>query len=191
MKKYQIKSEHSLIRCFLRSCSGRFWDISYPGGAEPYLSDVDQALFKICVLEHMENLNCITTTNAIALAFTLKDQRVKSAIELLNLMQLPKLIKLIALPEFPSIEWLTPFCKSIKIKICRPQTIEIARRYFCNQAVINEFFDCFSPILMRDPRLIWNADETQLSTTKRFKVLCESGKLPLVTSQAKLPIYNS
>jgi hypothetical protein len=75
----------------------------------------------------------------------------------------------------------------LNIKICRAQTIEIARRFYCNQEKIKDFFLQHMHLFNRDPRLIWNADETQLNSKKRFKVLCSHGKLPLVTSQSKFP----
>jgi len=42
-------------------------------------------------------------------------------------------------------------------------------------------------MLNRGPRLMWNADETQINTAKRFRVLCERKKKPLLTSENKLP----
>ena len=42
-------------------------------------------------------------------------------------------------------------------------------------------------LLNRDPRLIFNMDETMMSSNRKFKVLVTQNKLPLVTEQAKFP----
>ena len=42
-------------------------------------------------------------------------------------------------------------------------------------------------LLNRDPRLIFNADETQLDAKKKMKVIVEKGKIPLKTALTKLP----
>lgn len=42
-------------------------------------------------------------------------------------------------------------------------------------------------MLDRDPRLIFNMDETSISAKKRFKVLTLQGKIPLCCEQAKFP----
>jgi hypothetical protein len=58
---------------------------------------------------------------------------------------------------------------------------------FCNRERVENFFLRFSELFERDPRLIWNADETQLNAAKRFKVICERNQLPLVTVLENVP----
>jgi hypothetical protein len=58
---------------------------------------------------------------------------------------------------------------------------------FCDSDRISAFLVKFSKLFHRDPRLIWNADETQLNAMKRFKVICQRGQLPLVTVLEQVP----
>jgi hypothetical protein len=185
-KKYNIKYDKSLIRCFVRTASGRKWSRNMIGGNDLYLSEVDQHLFLEIVRDRCDDMNCITTSCAYDVAFTLRSKRDKTAQYILIQMGLPLLALHLGDVFYPSQSWLKHFCDSKNIKICRAQQIELARRYFCNVDAIAHFFSTFPAAFQRDPRLIWNADETQLNASKRFKVL-SPGKLPLVTAQSKFP----
>jgi hypothetical protein len=44
--------------------------------------------------------------------------------------------------------------------------LELAKRICCDDDRIANFHVRFSELLQRDPRLIWNADETQLNAAK-------------------------
>jgi hypothetical protein len=53
---------------------------------------------------------------------------------------------------------------------------------FCNAEKVTHFLVSHEALFRRDPRLLWNTDETQLNALKRFKVLCDQRQLPLVTA---------
>jgi hypothetical protein len=90
--------------------------------------------------------------------------------------------------NYCSPSWLNSVADLLGLKICAPQAIEAVRRYFCDVAAVTRFFTTFSDVIQgRDPRLVFNMDETQLSAKKRFRVLTVAGKLPLVKAQSKLP----
>jgi hypothetical protein len=74
-----------------------------------------------------------------------------------------------------------------QIRIRTPQELENVRRWCCDCNAITEFYVHFALLFQRDPRLIFNADETMMSGLKRFRVLAEKGKLPLVVAETKLP----
>jgi hypothetical protein len=139
------------------------------------------------ILDREEDLNCCTALHAYDLAFSLRQRRNQIGQMLLFLMQLPLLTLHLNDVLYPSQSWLKQYCSSINVNICRSQQIEIARRFYCDKPKNLDFFTQHSHLLDRDPRLIWNADETQLNANKQFKVLCSKGKLPLVTAQTKLP----
>jgi hypothetical protein len=73
------------------------------------------------------------------------------------------------------------------MRIRTPQKLENARRWCCDCNTITEFYAHFALLFQRDPCLIFNADETTMSGLKRFCVLVEKGKLPLVVAATKLP----
>jgi hypothetical protein len=81
----------------------------------------------------------------------------------------------------PCLEWLNAIAQELGLKICLPQEIDADRRHFCDNTAISMFFVMFQVVIDgRDHRLAFNADETQLSARKRFRVLTGQGNLPLV-----------
>jgi hypothetical protein len=87
----------------------------------------------------------------------------------------------------PDDDALHTLCEQANLKICRPQTLELVRRMFCNAEKVANFLVSHEELFRRDPRLLCNADETQLNALKRFKMLCDQGQLPLVTALEHIP----
>jgi hypothetical protein len=56
------------------------------------------------------------------------------------------------------------------------------RRYYCDRERVAEFLVRYKPLFARDRRVIWNTDEAQLNSVKRFRVLCQRGLLPLAAA---------
>jgi hypothetical protein len=109
LTKYKISSDKSLIRCFYRTATGRYWTHCHSGGNDFYLSEVDQVKFKKMVLEREEDLNCCTTSNAFDLAFSLKQNRNLIAQIILIQMELPLLTLHLNDISYPSGAWLQRF----------------------------------------------------------------------------------
>jgi hypothetical protein len=126
LKKYGIKSDRSLIRCFVRTVTGRWWSRFCRGGTDFYLSELDRDLFKKMITDREEDLNCCTTSHAYDLAFSLRQRRNQIGQKLLLVMQLPLLTLHLNDVLYPSQSWLKQYCSSINVKICRSQQIEIA-----------------------------------------------------------------
>jgi hypothetical protein len=78
-------------------------------------------------------------------------------------------------------------CDRINFKICRPLTFEFARRYYCDSERILAFLIRHEELFHRDPRLIWNTDETKLNSLEWFRVLSQDGMLPLTNTMQQLP----
>lgn len=75
-------------------------------------------------------------------------------------------------PYIPCPSWLSSFCKSHNIVLKDPETLEDARKKYCNRVVINDFFRNNAHFLQGiKPQLLFNADETTSITTKKFKAL--------------------
>jgi hypothetical protein len=88
----------------------------------------------------------------------------------------------------PSDEWVNGVARKLELHICAPQELEAARRQFCDHPRIRSFFITFQDVIAgRDPRLVFNMDEAQLTARKRFRVLTDAKHLPLVKAEAKLP----
>jgi hypothetical protein len=109
------------------------------GGRGPYLSPLDLLTFRDHVRARAAELNCIKRRDGLILAFDLALQRPRITVILLEAacLELP--------PEFlnitsPSQEWLNGIARELDLRICVPQELEAARRYFCDYEVISFFF---------------------------------------------------
>jgi hypothetical protein len=154
------------------------------GGRPPYLSDADVQEFRKTVNERAQTINCITKSEALSFAFHLRQQQVQNARQLLTLINCPGLAdRLLAMypPVEPDDQTIRTICRQVDLAICRPQTLELARRMFCDYDRIANFVVKFSELFQRNSRLIWKADETRPNAAKRFKVICQRQQLPAVT----------
>jgi hypothetical protein len=128
--------------------------------------------------------------DALTAAFELRQQRICLALELLRILRLDNLgERLLELsPEKePDVHVINRISDGINFKICRPQMLEFARRHYCDGERILAFLIRQEEFFRHDPRLIWDADETQLNSLKRFRVFCHNGMLPLTTAMQQLP----
>jgi hypothetical protein len=66
----------------------------------------------------------------------------------------------------PDVHAINHTCDRINFKICGPQMLEFARRYCCDGEHILALLICHEELFRHGPRLIWDADETQLNSLK-------------------------
>jgi hypothetical protein len=131
----------------------------------------------------------MTRTDALNLAYRLRKRRQVMAANLLQRANFEATVSAdLIRDEMPSSSWLNSIADISGLKICAPQEIEAARRSFCDVSALTMFFSKFGEVINgRDPRLVFNMNETQLSAQKKFRVPTIAGKLPLVKAQGKLP----
>jgi hypothetical protein len=157
------------------------------GSTDPYLSLLDLVKFRDAIIERCFELNCITRSEARILARDLAFTRRRIAAMLLQEARLELPADLLDVSP-PSPEWMNMIAQELQVRICSPQEIDAARRHFCDHMSISMFFVTFRDVIEgRDKRLVFNMDETQLSSRKRFHVLAVNGHYPLVKAEAKLP----
>jgi hypothetical protein len=183
---YGLSCPNVLVHAFVRTACGRYWAPGFAGGRDAYLSDIDLAKFHSQAVEHAHDVDCLTVHDAITLAATLKRDRILRAREIMRICHLG-LEAHLETESQPSRAWVYEIAEKCSLRIVAPQYLEDARRRFCDYDTITEFFVKYELLFHRDRRLIFNADETMLSGLKRFRVLAEVNKLPLVTAEAKLP----
>jgi hypothetical protein len=136
-----------------------------PTRADPYhfLSDPDIHKLKEAAIEHGRQFNCLSKSDALTLAFALRQQRIRLALELLPILRLDNLdAHLLELyPEKETyVHAINHICDRINFKIYRPQMLEVARCHRCDGERIIAFLIRHKELFHRDPRLIWNDDET-------------------------------
>ena len=170
-----------------KTALGIKWSESENTGRYSTLSHLDKKIFIQYVEDAVSEVNCIATCTARHLVIQLNKNRLKRAKYLLTNAGCDRLVKRIKRNMCPDNSWLKKFCSSNGISVVKPQDLEKARRSNCDSRVIRNFFSLFSSLLDRDPRLIFNMDETMMSSRRKYKVLVTAGKLPLVTSQTKFP----
>ena len=184
---FKLSCFNSLQTCFRRTCMGRFWVPGFEGGQNSYLSEIDQIIFLRKICEEADNMNCVPTCIACAFAGQLARERIIFAKRFLSLINCPNVINEIQDPGEPSSDYIRNFCSDYDIRIARPQEIEYVRRMSCDVTNVLRFFERNWDLLDRDPRLIFNMDETMLNANRRFKVLALKYRIPLVTSLPNIP----
>lgn len=73
------------------------------------------------------------------------------------------------------------------ISILPKGELETLRRIGCDEVAIRDFFTKHKNLLDRDPKLIFNMDETMVSAKKKLKVLCPQDLSALTESTPKCP----
>jgi hypothetical protein len=187
---FKLCNEEAVARCLTRTVLGFNWTHKDQGGRPSYLSDAGLAKFDTTVADRSRAINCITKSEARSLAFEIRQDTIRKGISILTQIHSDKLIARLQdmydLQE-PDGNTIRTICEQLNLNICQPQHLELARRMFCDRPRVENFFAQFAGLFDRDPRLIWNADETQLCARKRFKVICRHGELPLVTAMQQVP----
>jgi hypothetical protein len=143
------------------------------GGPDPYLCYEDTTAFEGLVVQYVNQMNCLSTCQALDIALFLKKARHAKAAALLESIGSNKLAE-IGIHERiyrPDRRWLGPFVQKMGINAMTAESIEEARRHACNERAVTVFFDKFRRELRRSPYLILNCDETHVSSRKQFKVL--------------------
>ena len=173
-------------RVIKRTACGKYWEPNMSGGGEKILSDLDERLFMRNVEERAKDINCISTYVANLLVYNFQEARIKKAKNILRICNCKNLARQLE-PKIPSATYLKAAAKRMGIKVKSMQKLEEARRMGCDKGVISDFFDRYSDLLNRDPRLIFNMDETMVSSNKKLKILCPNGYSGLTVSDHEYP----
>jgi hypothetical protein len=185
--KYKISRPEKLKNCLLRTALMEKWELKNTGGARRYLSPYDTYRFLEDVKRRAMEADCITVHDALELALSLKRERIAKARGLLQAMTYDLLCSKLKKIESPNRDWILNTIKNHGIKVCTPQQLEIYRRQFCTFSSISRFYLLYEMVFQRDSRLIFNMDETQLNSSRKFKVLVPKGQLPLIVCDEKIP----
>ena len=184
---FQLSGPTALKHCLARTALGRFWHPGIKGGNDPYLSQIDQARFAQVIIGAVDHASCIATPVARNLAHKLAIDRVRKARCMLHEADCPDIADQISDPSQPCKAWLKAFSATKQINVVSGRDLAALRRAACDHTVIRNFFSEFAGLFNRDPRLIFNMDETSLDSRKKFKVLCTQNRIPLTCSNMRLP----
>ena len=162
-KIYGISSDSVISRVIKRTACGRFWDRSVmKGGRDSILSDLDVHEFVRIVKERENDINCLSTCEARKIVLHLQTQRVLKAQVLLMKCGCNTLVNKVHVKD-PDPTWLQKMARKHGLLIVPSSELETMRRIACDQTAIEEFFMKHSHLLQRDPKLIFNMDETMVN----------------------------
>jgi hypothetical protein len=188
--KFEIATDKSLRRAFIRTASGQFWAPAMDGGRDFYLSPLDNPKFEELIRKRASDLNCITGRDASLIATDLVLQRRKIAVMLLQaaLVETPPVFLRKFLDVAPPCrEWLHEMIQPLRLYISSTREIEAIRREFCACEAIPPFFAHFRSLINgRDPGLVFAMHEEQLSARKLFRGLVDMHVLSLVEAETKV-----
>ena len=164
--KYGISSESTMAVAISRTSQGRFWDKSI-------------LLEFIQIVKKRENdINCLSTYEAKQIAIHLQTQRVLKAQRILLECGCEGLANNVRVQR-PDKTWLLKMARKHGLSIVPSSELETMRRIACDKKAIEDFFTKHSGLLQRDPRLIFNMDETMVASNRKFKVVVTKGKTAL------------
>jgi hypothetical protein len=140
--KYELCNDESLRKCFVWTVAGYHWDRGATGGIAEYLGNADKELLQRSIIEAADGLNCMTVHGTLKIAWDIRQNRAFHAMACLHALKLPGCVRhlnqVYGLKE-PSRQWLARTCEGLNIKICTPQTLELARRSYCDKPGIEAF----------------------------------------------------
>jgi hypothetical protein len=188
-----ISGQAALATCLTRTALGLDWEPGEGGGANPYLCEEDATIFSEIVKRAAAQLNCIGTNQGLSIAFRIREDRRAMAMRLLRSIGSDGLAEDVKLmrAEVPDWSWIKGAVERLGIKIKRAQKLEELRRISCNTVAIRSFLDKFELLMNRDPLLILNCDETNISSRKRFRVLVPEGWAALKNHAGQLPHFSA
>lgn len=97
----------------------------------------------------------------------------------------PKLTAHLDDVKHPCRTWIYHFVSQLKLRCVNPQPLEFVRRFSCDQISIQNFFDVNWILLNRNPKLIFNMDETLVDSNRKLKEITPEKTIPLTIENSK------
>ena len=186
-QQFGLSGATALVHCLVRTACARWWEAGMNGGTDSYLAAPYEARFRVMVQSACDVVNCITSRVALSLALQLQKERISRARRILVGIGCERLLSHLPDPESPSRSWLNGVCSDLKIRICRAQELELARRLFCDRDTIIQWFLQFGTLFDRPLELLFNMDETYLTSKRILHCLCPDDRQPLISSLPVTP----
>ena len=182
-------SPRDVTKALKRTATGRFWQKSMSGGSDSYLCPEDEKELAEQLRGEAEDRECLRTFEVVELAHCLKAARHQVAIQALRQIGCPELAGQIQIdPKAPSRSWLNDFCQRHGLSIRSSVEIERDRHTAGFSGDIWSFYSRHAArITGTDPRLIFNADETMMSSKRVYKAVADRENMHAITNG--LPPY--
>ncbi len=185
VKKYGFTSCQTLENFLYRTILGfKLNTIEGISGSIPLVPDIITSTFvHECMLQVID-LNCIYTHKALRILEDLLSERTFRAYQIAIQIKCPTL-------SCNAIERLNDtcltsqrfsnYCSDNGLTIVNAQTLNSLRRKYCHTRVIEKFLKC--DMLHNNDYLVYNVDETSVTTNKKGKLVVPEGKTALVSEE--------
>lgn len=173
---FNLPGPSTLVTVLKLTARGFHWELGeMHGGSHSKLPESFYDTLKQTVNARTMGLNCMRTSEAKQMIYNAVEELNIRAVQRLRLWKAEKLASSFYSDISSwdcSSQYLTSLCERIGIWISTPETLEQARRKYCNTAVIDSFYQKFSGTIGNiEKKYIYNADETGLATKKTFRIL--------------------
>lgn len=174
-----IGTHASLKTCLVRTALGLPWWPGHPGGNDPYLCSVDNTQLVTYLADHCDERNCLRTFEVLDAAQALKTLRNNSAIRLLKDLPDARTIgdEIDTQPDQPSRTWLNSFCLDNGFTLKKATEVETVRlRAAHRDNLVGWLVNMMGYFSNVDPRLLFNADETMMSSKRLYKAITNNDR---------------
>ena len=180
-------SEEAVMNMFYRTLCGDYAD-AWSFGRPSLISDMLKEDILPLIDERADALNCIEVSELMSIIEQKTAEHMHQAYTRAIYLGLPTVAERVK-NRFKDIElssaWLSCWLHSNKYKIKSPQRLDSLRRQYCHANVITTFFILLRSTIHQNPRLLFNADETNICLNSKNKVVVANNTYP-VASPVKL-----
>lgn len=181
-----LSSDTQIVRALRATALGYQWTPTSVGGRPPYLCLEDEIALVSDVSESARDLSSLPKWVVLNLAHERKIQRVHTARAALHKLGCPVIAGGIEDPDEPDETWLKDFAKRNDLRIKNGEQIEDIRRTTCDRERVAEWFRRFAQKLqLYHPSMIFNMDETGISSNRKYKVVVPQGRSGIVAGGGK------
>lgn len=181
-----LSNDTQIVRGLRSTALGYDWNPRCEGGRPGYLCLEDERRLATIITESARDLNSIPKWVVSNLAHEMKIERTHCA--RFHLMQIacPKIAASIPDPDEPDETWVNAYAQRWKMRIKNSEQIEQIRRTTCDRLRVSEWFAAFGPVIASyHPSLVFNMDETGVSSNRKYKVVVPLGMSGVIPGGGK------
>ena len=182
----RLSNDTQIVRALRATALGYRWNPTSEGGRPSYLSPYDEVTLVQSLTESARSLNSIPRWVFQNIAHEMKLQRVAAARSALISIGSVKIATSIEDPEPPDDTWVNAFAQRNNLRIKNSEELEEIRKKTCDRIRVATWFRQFGGLIKAyHESLIFNMDETGVSSNRKYKVVVPHGVAGIVPGGAK------
>jgi len=188
--KNTFAASQQISKFLFRTLLGfRLESINCDSGPIPLVPDICVKRFKEMCISRAAELNCVYTHKAISYLEQALAENTMRAYELAQKIRCPflatRIIKRLEDTTLSS-QWFHNFCKQVGVSLLNPQSLEDVRRKYCNSNAITQFYIMLNNTIHQIPHLLYNMDETSVTSDRKGKIVVPDGYFPLSSEEKNI-----